>query len=55
MNNAIITYEALHSMKARLKSKLGSMAIKLDIYKTNGKVEWVYLENIMRKLGFDHQ
>lgn len=52
-DNVIRTYEAFHSMKARQKSHQGSIAIKLDIIKTYDGIKWVYLENIMRRIGFD--
>lgn len=32
INNIIIAYEALHSMKTRQKGREGSMVIKLDIF-----------------------
>lgn len=51
--SVIIAYEVLHSMRVRQKSKEGSMAIKLDIFKAFDLVEWAFLKRIMKKLGFD--
>ncbi|XP_042954504.1 uncharacterized protein LOC122290887 [Carya illinoinensis] len=39
-DNIMVAYEALHTMKTRLKGKMGRMAIKLDIFKTYDKIEW---------------
>jgi hypothetical protein len=51
-DNVLVAYEALHTMKTRLKGKKGFMAIKLDMSKAYDRVEWEFLEAIMRKLGF---
>lgn len=48
----LVAYEALHTMDARLKGKREFMAIKLDMSKAYDKVEWDYLEAIMRKISF---
>lgn len=52
-DNIIVTYEALHSMKSRQRGRVGSMAVKLDIFKTYVKLEWNFLEVIMHRLGFN--
>jgi len=51
-DNILIAYEALHTMATHLKGKKGYMAIKLDMSKAYDWVEWQFLEDIMRKLGF---
>lgn len=51
-NNIIVAYEALHSMRTRLKGRVGSMTLKLDISKAYDRVEWPFLEGVMKKLGF---
>lgn len=52
IDNVIIGYEAIHSMRARQKSK-GSVAIKLDISRAYDRVKWVFLQRIMEKLKFE--
>jgi hypothetical protein len=52
-DNILVAYEALHTMATRLFGKKVYMAIKLDMSKAYDRVEWQFLESIMRKLGFD--
>ncbi|XP_042979926.1 uncharacterized protein LOC122310106 [Carya illinoinensis] len=52
IDNIMVAYELLHSMKSRKKGRVGSMAIKLDMSKAYDRVEWVLLEAVMTKLGF---
>ncbi|GLT94950.1 hypothetical protein SLE2022_126590 [Rubroshorea leprosula] len=51
-DNFLIAFEVLHHMKVRKKRKRGWQAIKLDMSKAFDRVEWPYLEQIMRSLGF---
>jgi hypothetical protein len=51
-NNILATYETLHTMHSRMKEIKGFMAVKLDMSKAYDGVEWVILEETMRRLGF---
>jgi hypothetical protein len=51
-DNILVAYEALHSMNTRMKGKKGYMALKLDMSKVYDRVEWSFLEAMMRRLGF---
>ncbi|KAK3189426.1 hypothetical protein Dsin_028987 [Dipteronia sinensis] len=50
-DNTIVDFECLHRLK-RMRRKNGSMEIKLDVSKAYDRVEWVFLEGMMHKLGF---
>jgi hypothetical protein len=54
-DNVLVAYEALHSMATRMKGKKGFMAVKLDMSKTYDRVEWPFLEAMMRRMGFEEQ
>jgi len=53
LDNILVAYETLHTMKNRLWSKVGYMGIKLDMSKAYDRVEWPFLEAVMLKLGFE--
>jgi hypothetical protein len=47
-----LAYECVHAIKNKRAGNNGSCAVKLDIHKAYDRVEWVFLENMMRRLGF---
>ncbi len=55
VDNVLVAYEALHHMKNWRGGKEGLLALKLDISKAYDRVEWIFLEHIMRKLGFSNK
>ncbi|XP_050290252.1 uncharacterized protein LOC126728482 [Quercus robur] len=53
-DNILVAFESLHSMQRHI-GKVDYMAIKLDMSKAYDRVEWVYLEAKMRRMGFDEK
>ena len=51
-DNVFVAFETMHYIDQRKKGKEVLMAIKLNMSKANDRVEWVYLEAMMRKMGF---
>ena len=47
-----MAFEIMHSMSLKRKGKRGQMALKLDLSKAYDRVEWAFLEGIMRHMGF---
>ena len=50
-DNILVTLDTLHSMQKQC-GKEDFMAVKLDMSKTYDRMEWTYLEAVMRKMGF---
>ena len=51
-DNILIAFELLHQMKTSCLGKKGFIALKLDMSKAYNRVEWVFLKNILLRLGF---
>jgi hypothetical protein len=48
----LLAYEIVHHLKSKKKDAGGLAAIKLDMSKAYDRVEWSFLEKMMRKMGF---
>ena len=48
-----MAFETLHSLQRYKSDSHGFMALKLDMSKVYDRVEWNFLEEIMRKMGFN--
>ena len=53
-DNVLVAFETLPHMHHNKIGREGAMAMKLDMSKAYDRVEWSYLEQIMKKMGF-HQ
>ncbi|KAJ0111527.1 hypothetical protein Patl1_02330 [Pistacia atlantica] len=51
-DNAIVAFEVMHTMNTSLKGKDGYMALKLDMSKAYDRLEWSFLQAVMRKMSF---
>ena len=54
-DNVLLAYELTHYLNHRKWGKNGVAAIKLDMSKAYDRVEWMFLEKMMTKLGFSEQ
>ena len=55
MDNVLLSYELIHYLNSKRKGKEGLAAIRLDISKAYDRVEWVFLQNILIRMGFDRR
>lgn len=54
-DNILVAYESVHTIKNKRSGVVGACVVKLDMHKAYDRVEWIFLESIIRKLGFDER
>ena len=54
-DNILVAFEVIHYIKRKTKGKKGNVALKIDISKLYDWISWTYLEQVMRKMGFENQ
>ena len=54
-DNILVAYECFHYLRKKKKGKAGYLGLKLDMSKAYDRVEWVFLEEMMMKVGFPRQ
>ena len=51
-DNVLVTFELMHYLDHKKEGKESFMAVKLDMSKAYDRVEWNFVEGIMKRLGF---
>ena len=51
-NNILMAFETFHFMKHQHSGKLGFMVLKFDMSKAYDRLEWFFLELLLRRMGF---
>ena len=54
-DNILVAFETLHCMQKQNSNTHSYMALKLDMSKAYDHVEWSFLEELMRKMGFNER
>lgn len=52
-DDSLVAFEVYHAMKKKGECRTDTMTLKFDMSKAYDHVEWVFLEWVMLKLGFD--
>ena len=52
-DNVLVAFETMHHISQKKKGKVGEVSLKLDMSKAYDRVEWIWLEKIMEKMGFN--
>lgn len=51
-DNIIVAYETQHFIKRKRQGNNGLLALKVDMSKAYDRVEWIFLREVMAKMGF---
>lgn len=56
-DNIFIAHELIHCIRSKrgAKGENGNMGIKIDMAKAFDRVDWIFLNTIMKKMGFNDQ
>uniref|UniRef100_A0A803QGF0 Reverse transcriptase domain-containing protein n=1 Tax=Cannabis sativa TaxID=3483 RepID=A0A803QGF0_CANSA len=52
IDNILAVFELVHAIKNKASSHHGIVSLKLDMSKAFDRVEWRFIEEVMRKMGF---
>ena len=52
IDNVLVGYELIHSLKQKRNGKIGFATMKLDMSRAFDLVEWSFLEKVMLQMGF---
>ncbi|KAK5786023.1 hypothetical protein PVK06_040648 [Gossypium arboreum] len=51
-DNVLIAHELLHYLQSSKNGPNKGLVVKLDMSKAYDRVEWIFIENVMKKIGF---
>ncbi|XP_042939410.1 uncharacterized protein LOC122274438 [Carya illinoinensis] len=51
-DNVLVAYEVIHFLRMKRSGRDGFMSLKLDMNKAYDRIEWPFLEEVMKKMGF---
>jgi hypothetical protein len=54
-DNALVAFECLHFIEQNNNANKDFCAYKLDLSKAYDRVDWVFLKNVMQRMGFSYR